>query len=190
MNDTIDSVPVAITYCLLSDSDIVFDRRLNGKTVELGVLGPLYMGNLVMYDKKTKSNFLQLTGQGFSGNFKNAVLKPYGTIKRTIWKDVKNLKKLKVLSPEREITFYTEFYETRKNASVGIGSLAAKDVVLDTRLNPLEKGIGYIMKGKSYFIPLSTPLEKTTDNKAREYAIRSYWYVWSSVFPQTTIVKN
>ena len=67
VNDTINGEPVAVTLCLLSDSAILYSRNIDGKAYSFGVLGPLYFGNLVIYDKETDSYFIQLTGEAFKG---------------------------------------------------------------------------------------------------------------------------
>jgi hypothetical protein len=51
VNDTLGGTPVAVTYNPLCDSAAVFDRRVNGRTLEFGVSGLLYQSNLVMYDR-------------------------------------------------------------------------------------------------------------------------------------------
>jgi len=51
VNDTVGGVPVAVTYCPLCDSAVVFDRRMAGRTLEFGVSGLLYNSNLLMYDR-------------------------------------------------------------------------------------------------------------------------------------------
>ena len=36
VNDVVGGVPVAVTYCPLCNSSIVFDRRLDGRVLEFG----------------------------------------------------------------------------------------------------------------------------------------------------------
>ena len=55
VNDVVGGVPVAITYCPLCNSSIVFDRRLDGKVLEFGTTGKLRNSDLVMYDRQTES---------------------------------------------------------------------------------------------------------------------------------------
>jgi hypothetical protein len=50
-NDVLGGVPIAVTYSPLTDSVVVFDRRIDGRTVRLRVSGLLYNSNLVMYDE-------------------------------------------------------------------------------------------------------------------------------------------
>jgi len=51
VHDTLGGVPIAVTYSPLCDSAVVFDRRVNGRTLRFGVSGLLLNNNLVMYDE-------------------------------------------------------------------------------------------------------------------------------------------
>ena len=57
VNDVVGGVPVSVTYCLLCNASIVFDRRLNGKTLKFGTTGNLRRSDLVMYGRQTESWF-------------------------------------------------------------------------------------------------------------------------------------
>ena len=54
VNDVVSGVPVAVTYCPLCMTGVVFDRRLDGGVVEFGVSGRLWQSNLLMYDRYGK----------------------------------------------------------------------------------------------------------------------------------------
>jgi len=66
-NDVIGDVPVAVTFCPLCNSGIVFDRRLNGETLSFGVSGKLRFSDMVMFDRQTESWWQQFTGEGIVG---------------------------------------------------------------------------------------------------------------------------
>lgn len=51
-NDVLGGVPIAVTYCPLCDSALVFDRRAGEQTREFGVSGKLYRSNVLMYDRQ------------------------------------------------------------------------------------------------------------------------------------------
>ena len=74
VNDVVGGVPVAVTYCPLCNASIVFDRRLNGKTLEFGTTGNLRRSDLVMYDRQTESWFQQYDGTGLFGQLAGEVL--------------------------------------------------------------------------------------------------------------------
>ncbi|MFC6286120.1 DUF3179 domain-containing protein [Nocardioides sp. GCM10027113] len=68
VNDTVDGVPVAVTYCPLCNSGVAFERTVDGQETTFGVSGKLYIDNLVMYDRLTESLWPQLTGKASVGH--------------------------------------------------------------------------------------------------------------------------
>ncbi len=68
VNDVIGAQPVAITFCPLCGSAIVYDRLLNGDTFLFGVSGRLYESNLLMFDEKTESLWSQAAGECIAGD--------------------------------------------------------------------------------------------------------------------------
>ena len=67
VNDTVGGVPVAVTYCPLCNSAIVFERRMQGRELDFGTTGKLRNSDLVMYDRQTESWWQQFTGTGIVG---------------------------------------------------------------------------------------------------------------------------
>jgi len=74
-NDVIGGVPVAITFCSVCHSAIVFDRRLDGRTLSFGVSGFIYGANMVLYDRETESWWQQFTGRALVGDLTGSQLK-------------------------------------------------------------------------------------------------------------------
>jgi hypothetical protein len=66
-NDTIGGVPVAVTFCPLCNTAMVFDRRVQGRTLDFGVSGKLRASDMVMYDRQTESWWQQALGEGIVG---------------------------------------------------------------------------------------------------------------------------
>ncbi len=81
-NDTVGGVPVAVTYCPLCNSGVAFERRVEGRLLDFGTSGLLYVDNLVMYDRQTESLWPQLTGQASVGVLTGTQLKavPMGIV--------------------------------------------------------------------------------------------------------------
>ncbi len=52
VNDNINDQPIVVTYCPLCKSALVFDRHVDGKTLEFGVSGLLWNSNVLMYDRQ------------------------------------------------------------------------------------------------------------------------------------------
>jgi hypothetical protein len=68
VNDLVGGVPVAVTYCPLCNTAIVFRRPLvDGQLLDFGTSGLLYRSNLVMYDRQTDSLWPQALGQAVVG---------------------------------------------------------------------------------------------------------------------------
>lgn len=74
VNDVVDGRPVAVTYCPLCNSAIVFDRTFEGRELRFGVSGLLRNSDLVMWDNVTESLWQQLTGEGIVGKWAGAQL--------------------------------------------------------------------------------------------------------------------
>ncbi len=66
-NDKVGGVPVAVTYCPLCNSAIVFDRRVGGRVLTFAVSGKLRKSDMVMYDRETQSWWQQFEGRGLVG---------------------------------------------------------------------------------------------------------------------------
>jgi hypothetical protein len=67
VNDNVGGTPVAVTYCPLCFTNQVFNRTVDGQTVEFGISGKLYNTNLVMYDRNSNSLWSQALGQAIVG---------------------------------------------------------------------------------------------------------------------------
>ncbi len=75
VNDEIGGTPVAVTFCPLCNTAIVFDRRLRGRTLDFGTTGNLRNSDLVMYDRQTESWWQQFGGRALVGELVGARLK-------------------------------------------------------------------------------------------------------------------
>jgi hypothetical protein len=67
VNDVVGGVPVTVTYCPLCNSGIVFERVVDGRTLDFGTSGKLYKSDLVMYDRQTHSLWAQMEGRAIVG---------------------------------------------------------------------------------------------------------------------------
>lgn len=74
VNDTIADVPVAVTFCPLCNTAIIFDRRFDGQTLDFGTTGRLRYSNLIMYDRQTETWWQQATGAAIAGKYAGARL--------------------------------------------------------------------------------------------------------------------
>jgi hypothetical protein len=69
VNTTVGGVPVAITYCPLCNSSIVFRTTIDGVQHRFGVSGFLRNSDLIMWDRATESWWQQLTGEAIVGDY-------------------------------------------------------------------------------------------------------------------------
>ncbi len=60
VNDEVEGKPVAVTYCPLCGTAMVFDRDVGGTVRTFGVSGLLYRSDVLMYDRETESLWSQL----------------------------------------------------------------------------------------------------------------------------------
>ena len=75
-NDVVGSRPVAVTFCPLCNSSLVFDRNVLGATMRFGVSGNLRNSDLIMWDDVTESWWQQLTGEAIVGDLAGYALEP------------------------------------------------------------------------------------------------------------------
>ena len=73
-NDEIAGIPIAVTFCPLCNSSIVFDRRVGDDLLSFGVSGNLRNSDMVMYDRETESWWQQFTGEGIVGEYTDELL--------------------------------------------------------------------------------------------------------------------
>lgn len=155
VNDFAGTTPVAVTYCPLCRTGIVYERIINGETVEFGTSGKLYKSDLVMYDRKTDTYWSQVLGQGIKGELAGMKLNaiPVDTVR---WKDWKaQHPDTLVLSRDTGFSSYLasgrydviDLYGTSRPGFSGIGV-----TFTDTRLpsNSIVYGIMINGKAKAY----------------------------------------
>ncbi len=76
VNDTVGGRAVAVTYCPLCNSGLVFDRLVDGRTLDFGTSGKLYQSDLLMYDRQTHSLWAQMEGRAVVGEHAGTRLAP------------------------------------------------------------------------------------------------------------------
>lgn len=74
VNDTLGGRAIAVTWCPLCYTGIVYDRVVEGRTLSFGVSGLLWRENLVMYDRETDSWWSQASGRAIQGTLRGREL--------------------------------------------------------------------------------------------------------------------
>ena len=89
VNDTLDGVPVTVSYCPLCNSAIAYDRRIDDRVLDFGTSGMLYNSALVMYDRQTESLWSHFTGQAIIGALTGTELEifPMTTVSWAQWRE-------------------------------------------------------------------------------------------------------
>ncbi|NHZ71761.1 MAG: DUF3179 domain-containing protein, partial [Aquificales bacterium] len=67
VNDVVAGRPVAVTFCPLCNTAIVFDATVNGRALDFGTTGRLRFSNLLMYDRQTETWWQQAGGNAVIG---------------------------------------------------------------------------------------------------------------------------
>ena len=67
VNDVVGGVAVAITWCPLCGSGVVFASDIGGERRSFGVSGLLYQSDVLLYDRASESLFSQLEAEAISG---------------------------------------------------------------------------------------------------------------------------
>jgi hypothetical protein len=88
VNDVVGGVPVAVTFCPLCNSALVFERRVDGTVFDFGTSGMLYKSDLVMYDRQSHSLWSQMEGRAIVGDHAGTKLhmRPANTIAFEAWR--------------------------------------------------------------------------------------------------------
>jgi len=66
VNDTVEGVPIVVTYCTLCHTGIVWDPMVDGKRLHFRLAG-INNGNALMRDEETRSVWQQSTGEAIFG---------------------------------------------------------------------------------------------------------------------------
>jgi hypothetical protein len=207
VNDQIGDVPFAVTYCPLCGTGVAFSRQVNGKVVEFGVSGVLHGSDLVMYDRKNKNLWQQLTGKAFAGPNRGYQLKTLPVI-MTDWKTWKprHLNSMVLSNSKDKIKdHYSQYRNSDKVMFGGVTDprIKPKRVVIGFKVNTQAVAIDLdLIKKRRHFelkvddtvlrIQYLSDGEIVIQNKADKtlYELhRSYWFAWYTFNPQTRLFK-
>jgi hypothetical protein len=153
VNDVVGGVPVAVTFCPLCHTAIVFDRRLDGTTLDFGTTGNLRNADLVMYDRQTESWWQQFGGRALVGKLAGAELEQVPA-RIVAWDELqREYPDAKVLSRE---TGYDRSYG--ENPYTGYDDLDNSPFIPvtnsdDDRLPPKERVVFIERSGEAVAVP-------------------------------------
>ena len=155
VNDTVGGVPVAVTFCPLCNTGIVFERTVNGRVLDFGVTGRLRFANEIMYDRQTESWWQQETGQAIVGTLTGLQL-TYRPAEMISWAEFKAAHPNgRVMSRD---TGYSRPYGTDPYAGYdNINSLSGfyQGTPPPNVLPPMERVLGVVINGEAVAYPYS-----------------------------------
>jgi hypothetical protein len=139
VNDRLGGRAVAVTYCPLCNSALVFDRRVAGRTLTFGTTGKLRNSDLVMWDRQTQSWWQQFSGTALVGRYT-------GTRLRALDSQVLSWAQFKASHPRGTVLLRPKGFDRPygQNPYVGYDSVPTSRPRLyggrlDPRLPPLER---------------------------------------------------
>ncbi|MBI4603827.1 MAG: DUF3179 domain-containing protein [Planctomycetes bacterium] len=165
VNDVIDGEPMAVSYCLLAGSACRFSRRVEDRVLTLGLTGQLFGGNSVLYDKETKTDWLQLNGEPLRGPYYGRARLEARPLERSTWKRVRAEKGLAVLAPLRDMEEYRSFHRDMEAEKLG-QKVVESQARLDPRLLPYTGGLGIHVQGETRFYPEDPNARRSLCNDA------------------------
>ncbi len=104
VNDTLGGVPIAVTWCDVCESPLVFSRKVADRVLTFVVLGKQLNDNMIMVDLETNTTWVQLIGEGEGGALSGASLDQIAAI----WTDWKTWRRAHPDTTTIELTRTTE----------------------------------------------------------------------------------
>ncbi len=173
-NDVIGDIPVAVTFCPLCNSSVVFDRRVNGQVLRFGTTGNLHNSDLIMWDDVTQSWWQQFTGQGIVGTYNGTQLTMLASQVVGFAEYALQYPDGKVLSRE---TGFTRGYG--ENPYINYDSSASPFLFsgeVDKRLPATERVLATLIGGKAVAYPFSVlSIQKVINDKIGEDDVVAIW---------------
>jgi hypothetical protein len=150
VNDVVADRPIAVTYCPLCGSGLVFERSFRGEVVEFGVSGLLRNSDLILYDRATESLWQQITGRAFAGPMRGQELRtlPVAMTRWGTWK---------AAHPDTRVLSTDTGFDRPYANKTPYGDYDSSDrllfpAALDHRLHPKTVVYGVETDGKSFAV--------------------------------------
>jgi hypothetical protein len=210
VNDKLGDSSVAVTYCPLTGSAVVYDRSVGGKTLSFGVSGRLYQSNVLLYDHQTESLWSQLKERAVTGEQAGTSLKPLPSV-ATTWQQWRaRYPNTLVLSADTgvrrdyerdpyaryrtspEIMFPVSHEDTRLPAKATVfgvrhgGESRAYPLIDLAQVKQLEDRLG----GQRIRIDVERvggPTAVVLESNETIPGVVAYWFAWAAFHPDTAI---
>ena len=152
-NTRFGDVPAAVTFCPLCYSALVFDRRVDGETLEFGVSGLLRHSDMIMYDRTTESLWQQITGEAVVGTYT-------GTRLQTLPSQIISFEQFREIYPDGSVLSRETGHQRAygRNPYVGYDDIDRSPMFidpsdLDGRLRPMQKVVGVVIGDRQKVYP-------------------------------------
>jgi hypothetical protein len=161
-NDEVGGLPVAVTFCPLCNTAIVFDRRVDGKVLSFGTTGKLRDSDLVMYDRETESWWQQFGGEALVGELTGTELEQLPA-RMVAWGDFRR-EHPSALVLDKETGFLREY---GANPYAGYDSIDSPPIFAtrgddDDRLPPKERVVYVEVGSEAFAVPFSSLTKERT----------------------------
>jgi hypothetical protein len=153
VNDTVNGVPIAVTYCTLCHTGLVWSRVMEGKTLHFR-LGGINNGNALLRDEETSSIWQQSTGEAIFGPLKGRQLKlvPSDELTFALWRSEQ---------PQGQVLKPDAPYQAEYDPKDWESHVAKTRTVVDTTksgIGPHQLMIGVTVEGRSKAYPIEAIL--------------------------------
>ncbi len=207
VNDQIGTIPFAVTYCPLCGTGVVFNRKINDTVVTFGVSGVLHGSDLVMYDRKNKNLWQQITGKSFAGPDRGYQLESLPVV-MTDWKTwlKQHPDSMVLANSKNEVSdHYSKYRSSDKVMFGGVTDprLSPKKVVYGITIEKQAIAIDFVLIKSKKQQQLKTAVAdlmidykedgsiviSNKDSKEIYESHRSYWFAWFTFNPNTLLFK-
>jgi len=214
VNDKFKGKAVAVTYCPLCGSGVVYNAEVQGKLLEFGVSGLLYNSDVLLYDRETETLWSQILAKAVSGKLMNTDLEIIPSA-HTSWKAWKKTHpETKVLSLK---TGFSRDYSRSPYGTYDTDVATYFPVEFKSkRYHPKERVLGITLNGKQKVYPFAEIAKNSgntfTDKFADEIltiefdaenldgkiidssgkvlpSINTFWFAWYGFHPKGDVYK-
>ena len=215
VNDSIEGLRFAVTYCPLCGTAIAFDATIDGSPTDFGVSGLLYNNDVLLYDRDTESLWSQILGEAISGEHVGKKLTPM-PISHTTWRDWRE-KHPDTLVLSDDTGHFRDYqrnpyagYEESRSTYFGVTNAAPdyyhpKEIVVGLGVDGVYKAYPFIeldKQGKSRFSDsvnasrfnfawdsTNRSITITDSNGQLVAGIQGFWFAWFAFHPDTEVYK-
>ncbi len=210
VNDVVGGQPIAVTYCPLSGTGMVFNALVDGERMDFGVSGLIYKSGVLFFDRKTESLWSQLKREAVSGHFQGKQLE-WLPVVHTSWDEWSKR------YPRTDVIGFNQRFE-RDYFKDPYAEYNKKPHLLfpihhqDNRLKKKDWVAGIVIEGQARAYPfIRLPHQQVIEDEFAGQrlqiiyngqaesieifdeenrlipAVQAYWFAWSAFYPNTEV---